>query len=300
VSSRLLRLVALVAVVATAVVAAGLAGPRWAAAEAPAFELHEVKGAHFDTGPDAPLFVLLVGSDERPGLAGARADALQLVGVNPASGQGTILNIPRDTYVSIPGRGQGRINEAYHFGGAQLQAQTVAGLTGITPQFVLVTTFVGIEAMVDELGGVTVNVPYAMNDRMSGAVFPAGPRHMHGAEVLAMSRNRYVPGGDFGRTNNQGRIILETLSKLRHEGAGPTDTVRYMGALVRHTRLHDVAVADLYRLGRLALRLDPANIRNYTMPGRNGFAGPAAVVFPAPGASALFADLADDGVLQQH
>ncbi|MBW3557864.1 MAG: hypothetical protein KY454_13105, partial [Actinobacteria bacterium] len=45
-----------------------------------------------------PFFILLVGNDSRPGLVGVRGDGLHVLGVNPAAGSATILNIPRDTY----------------------------------------------------------------------------------------------------------------------------------------------------------------------------------------------------------
>ena len=56
-------------------------------------------------------------------------------------------------------------------------------------------------------------------------------------------------------------------------------------------------MGDLYRLGRLALAIDPANVTNVTMPGVAGSAGGASVVFPTAGADGVFADLRDDGVI---
>src|SRR5688572_20585532 len=62
-------------------------------------------------GVGGAVFVLVVGSDERPGLDGARGDALHLVGMNAGAGQATILNLPHDLWVDIPGHGPNRINE---------------------------------------------------------------------------------------------------------------------------------------------------------------------------------------------
>src|SRR5438477_8515216 len=45
----------------------------------------------------SPFFILLVGNDSRPGVGGARGDALHVLGVNPAKHQATLLDIPRDT-----------------------------------------------------------------------------------------------------------------------------------------------------------------------------------------------------------
>ena len=265
-----------------------------------AFEIHKVDDAAFSPGIDGTIFVLVVGSDARPGQTQARGDAIHVIALNAQAGRATILNIPRDTYVNIPGRGTDKINSAFYFGGPQLMARAVGNLVGVPIAFALSTDFAGIRAMTDELGGLDMVVPVDMNDRLSGAVFPAGPRHMNGDEVLAISRNRHVGSGDFTRSENQGRVIIAALAKFRAEGPGARRVLTYLGVLARHTRLTGVDLVDLYRLGRIALAVDPANIRNVTMPGSAGQAGAASVVFVGPSAPGLFADFADDGVLQSH
>lgn len=263
-------------------------------------EIHRVEAAHFESRPGAPVFALIVGTDYRPGVDGHRADAIHLVGVNPVTGQGTILNIPRDTWVGIPGRGSNKINAAHTFGGPQLLAAAVAGLTGIHPQFVVVTDFAGFVGMVDELGGFEVDVTAPMADKNSGAYFDPGRIRMNGHQALAFSRNRYVEGGDFTRSANQAHLIIAALAELRGRGTSPVDTARYTGVLLRHTVVAGTTVADLYRMGRLALAVDPANLRNVTMPGAIGAAGGQSVVLPAAPAADLFADMADDAVLQRY
>lgn len=246
-------------------------------------------------------FVLVVGSDERPGLSGARGDALHVIGLNPKAGKATILNIPRDTWVDIPGHGQGRVNEALHFGGAELQAETVRRLTGAPIQYVLTTTFAGFIAMVDALGGVEVDVPYLMSDPSSGAAFNPGPVRMTGERALAFTRNRHIPDGDIARTSNQGQLIIHGLADLRKKGTSPLDVLDYLDVLFRNVRTVGIDSTDLYRLGWAALQIDPGQVRNYTMPSRLGTVGPASVVFVRqPDASNVFVDFADDAVLQQH
>ena len=77
-------------------------------------------------GPNAPFFVLLVGNDYRPGVGGARGDALHLVGVNPKLHKATMLDIPRDTCWNGD-----KINAANAQGGAPAQAAAVGGLVGV-------------------------------------------------------------------------------------------------------------------------------------------------------------------------
>ncbi len=259
-----------------------------------------VAEAHFTPAPAGTFFVLLVGNDARPGQTSSRGDALHLVGVNPAAGQATILNIPRDLYVPIPGRGTDKINSALQFGGPQLQARTVSQLVGVQIPYVITTGFEGFMAMVDELGGFEVDVPIAMADPNSGAYFAKGVTRMQGGEALAFARNRNLPGGDFTRTENQARLIIAGLARLRAEGVTGARAVRWLSVLLRHVTLDGASWADLYQLGRVALSIDPAAIRSVTVPGSSGTAGSASVVYMANSAAALFADLRDDAVLQSQ
>jgi LCP family protein required for cell wall assembly len=244
--------------------------------------------------------VLVVGNDARPGDTESRGDALHLVGVNPATGQASILNIPRDTYVPIPGRGSDKINAAHAAGGPVLQARTVAQLVGVEIPYVVSTGFDGFQAMVDDLGGVDVDVPFRMADSDSGAFFDPGPNHMDGGSALAFSRNRHLDGGDFTRTQDQSVLILAALAKLRGQGASASNTLRWLAVLLRHGTFDGASMSDLYRLGRFALSIDPANIKSVTMPGTNGTVGGASVVFVGGGAGSLFEDFRDDAILQSH
>jgi LCP family protein required for cell wall assembly len=263
----------------------------------PAVVIHRVDEAHFSPAPGDPVFMLVVGSDMRPGQDAGRGDALHLIGMNPSLGKATILNIPRDTWVAIPGHSRSKINDALALGGAPLQAQAVGQLVGVAVSFVITTDFEGLIAMVDDLGGVDVDVPIAMDDSFSGAKFAPGRAHLDGHQALAFTRNRHIPDGDLRRTEDQGLLILAALAKLRAD-SGPVATMHDLGVLFRHTRMDGVGVRDLYRMGRMALTLDPANVRNVTMPATLGWEGAASVVFPGPGAAGLFADFRDDAVLE--
>ncbi len=264
-----------------------------------AVEVIKVEEGRFQPRPGKPVFVLVMGDDARPGETQSRGDALHLIGINPEAGQATILNIPRDTWTNIPGRGMDKINAAHYYGGPALQARAVGALVGVDIPIVLSTGFVGLVAMVDELGGVDVDVPVPMNDPKSGAMFAAGRVSMDGGSALAFSRNRSLAGGDFTRTQNQGILILAGLSKLRASTPSAANTLQWMAVLSRHTRYDGVGLGELYRLGRLALSIDPAKVRNVTMPGTTGSAANQSVVFAGGSAPGLFADFRDDAILQR-
>ena len=262
----------------------------------PAIEIHRVDEGRFEPTSGQVVFVLVMGHDARPGQTEARGDALHLIGLNPGAGRATILNIPRDTYVEVGG-GMDKINTGYLTGGPVRQARLVGALVGVEVSFVLSTGFTGLAAMVDELGGVDVDVPIPMDDANSGAVFPQGRVRMDGAGALSFARNRGIPGGDFSRTQNQGALILAALAKLRAEDPTPARVFKWLSVLARHTRFDGVTMTELYRLGRVALAIDPANVRNITMPGVGARAGVQLVVNPTSAAGPLFADFRDDAIV---
>ncbi|MCZ7528182.1 MAG: LCP family protein [Acidimicrobiia bacterium] len=285
--------------VAGLLVGAWLAGIRVPVASGTTwFQVTKTGEAHFSDGPDGPVFVLAIGNDYRPGVDGRRGDALHLIGVNKALGQATILNFPRDLGVPIPGHGTTKINAANAYGGPRLTAQTIGALVGIDIPYVIETDFAGFQAMVDEMGGLDVDVPYAMDDHYSGAVFAPGPTHMNGAQALAFSRDRYDhPTGDIKRTENQGLLIISALAQLRAQGTGAAGTLKGLAVLGRHTTLDGVGLGDLYRLARLGLSIDPAQVRNVVVPVGSGRGSNLALAGAAQG---LFEDFRDDGVLQSH
>jgi polyisoprenyl-teichoic acid--peptidoglycan teichoic acid transferase len=270
-------------------------------AQAPTFTIHKVDSASFNPSYRTdPFFVLLIGNDGRAGLEGIRGDGLHVLGINPAAGSATILNIPRDTYVPIPGLGSAKINDAYKQAGFAKQVETVSAFTGIPFSFVVETNFDGFVRLVDEMGGLNVEVPYRMFDRNSGADFQQGRVHMLGHGALSFARNRNIPNGDISRTHHQGLLLLGALEKAREVGTTPFGKVQMLGMIARHTHYEGVGLRDLYALLGLGLALDPANVRNVTMPSAIGKVGAADVVFKGAGADGLFADLRDDGLLQSH
>ncbi len=262
------------------------------------FEVTKTARADYTLMPDKPVFILAIGNDGRPGDTSTRGDAIHLIGVNPATRQATILDFPRDTGLPIPGHGTDKINNAHVYGGPKLQAQAIANAVGVEIPYAISTNFPGFISMVDDMGGLIVNVPEAMNDSNSGAIFDAGPHKFDGHAALAYSRNRHqYPTGDLRRTENQGYLIISALAQLRKANTTPIDTLRLLANLGRHAQLEGIGVADLYNLARLGLSVDPTNVRNVVVPIGTGSGSRLTL---GAGARGLFADFADDAVLQSH
>ncbi len=245
------------------------------------------------------VWVLAIGSDARPGgdMRKSNGDSIHLVGVDPQTGAGTVVGFPRDSYVKIPGRGTGKINSALAMGGPKLMAETVRQLTGLPVDFYVLTAFEGFQRIVDELGGVNVQVDRKMNDKNSGARFDPGWHDMNGGQALAYSRDRYdVPNGDFGRSLHQGNVMMSGLAKLRAEVGDDEGLHRWIGVFLRHADL-DSPPQQLLPMAALARRLDPAKITNIVAPGRVGTAGGASVVYLTDEARKLFLDLRPDAAI---
>lgn len=244
-------------------------------------------------------FILVVGSDARPNenIQRTRADSIHLLAVNPRTLEGTVLGFPRDTWAEIPGHGAAKINTALSLGGPDLLAEAVRNLTGLPVHYYVLTGFTGLSAMVDELGGVDVFVDRRMNDRNSGARFDPGWHHFNGSEALAFSRNRTdVPNGDFSRSENQGKIILAALAKMRAEVGDDQGVDNWVRVMLRHVTL-DIPMSEVLPLGALARRLEPEALRNVVVPGKVGTAGSQSVVYLGEDAVRIFEDLRPDAVL---
>jgi LCP family protein required for cell wall assembly len=273
-------------------------------AQTPAIEIGRTQKASYLApvrGRD-PLVVLALGSDARPGVCmpveRCLADSIHLITVNRSEEAATILGFPRDSYVNIPGFGQGRINEALFDGGPRLVVQTVQQLTGIPIDYYLLTSFEGLPRMVKEIGGLEVDVPYPMSDESSGAVFDAGPQVMEGQEVLAFSRNlKDTPMGDFSRSENQGLVFLAALEQLRSEfRKTPAVLFSWIVSGAQNMQM-DLTFPELFDLAVTAVTVDPANVDNVVVPGGVGTAGTASIVVISDEAEGIYRDLEDDGLI---
>jgi LCP family protein required for cell wall assembly len=244
------------------------------------------------------FFILVIGSDARPGESpeATRGDSLHIVGVNPAKGAISILGIPRDSYVPIPGVGTRKINEAL-LHGPDLMVKTVEQLTGVEIEGYVLTGFAGFQDLVNAVGGIGVDVPYAMHDPYSNANFRPGMRHMLGRDALAFSRDRHdVPGGDFGRSMNQGTMLIAALRQLKLDVArNPGALLAWVaaGAKLLHT---DLGVSEMAELLLSMTSLDPGRVENRVVSGTGAMVGGLSVVRLGSSAYATFRDLAVDAI----
>ena len=250
---------------------------------------------------NGPLFVLVIGSDARPGRSAvnARADSIHIVGVNPGLGRVSILGIPRDSWVTIPGSGTNKINAALALGGPELLVRTVEQASGIPIDAFVLTGFVGFERLVDAVGGIDVRIPYPIDDSAAGAHLRAGPEHLNRDEALAFARARHdVPAGDFSRSFNQGRLIIAALATLRRQVASGRRAALLPWVLAGSRSLQtDLSLGQIFELLLAAPAFEPSRAANEVASGSGTTIGGLSVVVLGARARALFRDLRGDAVL---
>ncbi len=189
--------------------------------------------------------ILLMGLDKRPNesSSSSRTDSMMLFSIDPATKSVGILSIPRDLYVDIPPNtvvgssyGLQRVNSAYVIGelvkpdyGPQLAMQTVQYNLGMRVNDYIVFEFNTVIDAVNAVGGIDIDVPYAINDPQYPNMYygydplyiPAGHIHMDGALALKYARTRHQTN-DFDRAKRQQQVILALRDKILNLNMAPS------------------------------------------------------------------------------
>jgi LCP family protein required for cell wall assembly len=263
----------------------------------------QVGRAHAEFQPsvttDEPIFVLILGSDSRPGtpIDGGLADSIHILGINPVERRGTLYGIPRDSYVPLASGGSNKINTAMPAGGVEAMIATVEQLTGITFDYYMLAGFEGFRDAVDDVGGLRVDVPYPFAGHVR-TQFEEGPMTMTGDEALEFGRTRKsLPRGDFDRSLNQGVLMLSALSQFREQyGKDAGQMFTWLGAGARNVQL-DVSLDELMRFAEFSRSFKPKNVTNLVALGTVGSVSGMSIVNLTDENQALWADLAMDGYI---
>lgn len=176
---------------------------------------------------------------------------------------------------------------------------TVESITGISVDYYMLTSFEGMRSMVNGIGGIPIEILYPMSDAASGTNFEPGRRTLDGAEALAFTRDRHsAPVGDFGRSENQGRLMVAALEKLRKQfSRRPAALLQWIQLGVKHIDT-DLPLKDLFDLALAVTQIEADNVTNLVVPGGTGSAGAASVVFISGAADEIYLDLAEDGIVK--
>lgn len=251
--------------------------------------------AYFGVGP---RFVAVVGSDARPGqdIDNKNADSIHFIGLD-GSGGGAVVGLPRDSLIPIPGHGTRKVTASLAVGGPDTMMATFGDLTGLPFEGYVLTGFAGFQEMLGTvLGGVDVEVPFAINDRWAKATLQAGQQILNGAQALGFARARKTTGGDLVRSGHQGVILLGAASAVQAMGYSAIPGL--MEAAEPHF-MTNLTPEQLFTFSAMSISADLASIPNVVAQGRTGTAGGASVVFLNDDVSELWADMAD-GTLESQ
>ncbi|MEO5952207.1 MAG: LCP family protein [Chloroflexia bacterium] len=169
-----------------------------------------------------------VSSDEQYG----RSDSIVMVNVDSISHTVRLMSIPRDLIVEIPDYGQNKVNAAYLFGeyykepggGKALAMRTMSDFFNVAVDYYVTINFDGLKKVVDEVGGIDINVPYELDDYqypsddegdLYGTIhvhFDEGRQHMDGKTALRYARTRHADN-DYARSRRQLQVVMAIRQK---------------------------------------------------------------------------------------
>lgn len=219
-----------VAVIVVLVAGVGIAGALWLNSVSGSMSMDESEKQELSnvlsaSSAEEPYYALLLGSDAREGDTASRSDTMILPRIDANKGRVTLVSIPRDTKVEIEGHGTQKINAAYAFGGASGAVEAVSEMAGVPISHYVEIHFDELEKVVDDLGGIWVDVPESNNQTgasNTGVSIRAGEQLMDGETALAFARERYgYLEGDFQRAENQRLVVQGIVNKIM--ALPPTD-----------------------------------------------------------------------------
>jgi len=225
------------------------------------------------------ITLLLLGVDNRAWMSNQgppRTDVIILVSIDPETQSARMLSIPRDLWVEIPGFGEHKINQAYPLGESQGLASGGPGLTLATVEqfldidipFFVQINFEAFVHIIDEVGGVKINVPETLVvDPLQGQynkTLQPGIQTLSGDLALAYARARNTIGSDFDRVQRQQQVIYAMFQRITSLNLIPT-LIRKAPGLYQEvvhgveTNLSLVQIAQIMQLGYI---IAPANLQS--------------------------------------
>lgn len=224
---------------------------------------------------DGRINILFMGMGGANHPGGQLTDSIMVLSIKPQEHALAMLSIPRDLYVPIADHKiSAKINEAYSYGekdkkggGPALAKTTVSDALGIPIHYYLTADFKGFEKIVDEIGGIDVDIEKAIYDpqypdeQMIGFdpfSIKAGRQHLDGATALKYARSRHgTAAGDFDRAARQQQVISAIKEKILTLGflANPKKLFDMVTILGTHVRT-DLAPTDAGSLADIFKDLD--------------------------------------------
>ncbi|MGL5084892.1 MAG: LCP family protein, partial [Clostridium sp.] len=187
--------------------------------------------------------ILLIGADGRGGDDTPKSDSIIIATLDNNNNKIKLTSLYRDTLVNIPGYGQQRINASYELGGVKLLSDTIKQTYDIKIDKHITIDFKGFEAIIDQIGGVEVDVKdyqlKELNNYIGEAtggndcpVTKTGIQTLNGKQALSYSRIRKGVGDDYERTERQREVLFQVVEKLKT--TNPTKYLSLMKSMLNY------------------------------------------------------------------
>jgi len=204
------------------------------------------------------LFGLDDGDPDNPG-SPRRSDTMMVASINPADKSVTILSIPRDSRVNIPGHpGYDKITHAFFYGGPNLAVRTVENNFHIPINYYITINWQAFIRVVDIIGGVDINVEHDMNyddpyENLS-IHLNKGYQHLNGEQAGEYVRYRHDELGDIGRVQRQEHFLKALTCQMLQAG-----TILKLPALITTISQYIQTDMNTYTLAKIATILKDMN-----------------------------------------
>lgn len=215
-----------------------------------------------------PFYMLLLGTDGRPGETSYRADTIILARIDPTEQHVTLISIPRDTRITYKGETM-KINAAHTEEGAAGMVEAVNELCGIEISHYAEISFDGLVQLVDALGGVEVNVPDEIDDpKAADFTIEPGLQTLNGEQALAFCRSRAFADGDYTRMRHQ-RIFVAALANTILNKTDATQLPGIIDAMADMVAT-DLSLPDILSLANAMRGMDTDSMWTANIPSHAG------------------------------
>ena len=231
---------------------------------------------------DSVKNILLLGVDSRASAVTGRSDTMMLLSVDINKQTIRLVSFMRDLYVEIPGNKNNRMNAAYVFGGYDLLAKTIEKNFGLRPDAYVAINLSGLVDIIDQLGGVYVDVPEKRVDRVNAVIYwynqqvkgmseknarkdfltHGGYQLLNGVQAESWARYRYSED-DFQRSARQRQLIELLFEKIKGMSTSELASFAMTNIGLIKTNL---SLSDMIALAPSVLLMKDAEIKQMQIP----------------------------------
>lgn len=250
------------------------------------------------TKANSRVNILVLGTDNRENEV-ARSDTMMFVSANVDTHKVSVISIPRDTRVDVPGVGLTKINHANAVGeakggvheGTMESTNAVSNLLGVPINYYVKIDFKGFQKAVDVVGGIDVVLPDSVNDDWQRIHLAAGKNHLSGEEALRLSRARYgLPNGDFDRQKDQFYLVSALANQMLNR-SNVSKLPEVLNIVYQDLMDTNMSASEMAAMGLNFKGITKEEMKYYQLPGKG-----ISALDPLVGANVYYYEPDMDGV----